>query len=339
VVDENGEMSVTRGQWMVAAVAALVLASAGAFFAHRRHSPPPKPAPVPQVAVAPQPVEVTLTGKIQPSKVIKIGAPVDGTIEQFIADVDDDVSAGEVLARITNPKIAAAQQQPHLEIDRARNRVNELEAALISARLEASRLDADTGRVKLELARALKEYERQQTMMREGVTPRLVFEKAEQEYASLKAQSENLVELSKNAVDRVASLTKELETAKQTVEKKSAQAESAEAGFAAGEVTSPADGVVLARRGEARRPVTKAITDLFLIAVDLGSLRVVVAAEPQMAPRIHVGQAVTIEIVEIPSTAPGTVREIKSGQVLIEFTSPALTVRPGMTAQVKIKLT
>ena len=166
-----------------------------------------------------------------------------------------------------------------------------------------------------------------------------MLEKAEQEYAALKTQSDNLVDLSKKAVDRVASLTKELETARQAVEKRSSEAESAEAGFAAGEVTSPADGVVLARRGQAGKPVTKAITDLFLIAVELGSLRVVVSADPQVVQRIHVGQTVTVEIVEIPSTAPGTVREIKSGQVLIEFTSPALTVRPGMTAQVKIKLT
>jgi multidrug efflux pump subunit AcrA (membrane-fusion protein) len=335
---ETDIIRVMRWRWFAAAGSAIVLAVA--FFAYRRpHVVPPKPSLVVQAVVPQVPTELTLAGKIQATRVVNVGAPVDGNIEQLLAAVGDDVSEGEVLARIKNPKMEAAQQEARLDAERARAHVSEVEPALIGARLEVSRSEADLMRVKLELAKAEKEYARQQMMMREGVTPRLVFERAEQEYNSLKMQSESLAEVSKSAAERVVSLTKELESARQTYDKTASGLAQAQAEPAAGEVNSTADGVVIARRGETGEPITKAVTDMFRIAVDLGTLQIVASADAQSAPRIHAGQAAAIEIKEIPGTAQGTVREVKAGQVIIDFKSPALTVRPGMTAQVRIKLT
>ncbi|HEV2691176.1 MAG TPA: efflux RND transporter periplasmic adaptor subunit [Bryobacteraceae bacterium] len=327
-------------RWWAAGGGVILLAAlAAGFYGYRmRHAAPAKVAPVVKVAPPPLPTEVTLAGTIQATKIIKVGAPVDGTIEQFVSDVGDDVAKGDVLARIRNPKVAAEQEAARLNGEQSRNRVQELDAALIGARLEVSRSEADATRLQLELSRAQKEFERQQMMYREGVTPRLVFEKAEQEYNSLKTQTENLAETRKKAQERVASLTKEWEAAQKAAEKSASRIEGAPAGAAAGELTSPADGVVVARRGKEGDLVTTKITDLFQIAVDLEKLQVVVAADAQTAPRIHAGQTVAIEIKEFPSTAQGTVREVKGGQVLIDFPSPAPGVRPGMTAQVKIKL-
>ncbi len=327
-----------RVRLLIAGGGVVLLASLGAFFTYRiRHSVPAKAAPVVKLVLQPIPTDVTLSGTIQATKAIKVGVPLDGTVEQFVADVGDDVAKSDVLARIRNPKIAMQQEEQRLNGERARNRVQELEAALIGARGEVSRSEADATRVQMEVGRAQKEFERQQMMMREGVTPRLVFEKAEQDYNALKTQSENLADARQKAQDRVASLTKELETAQKAAEKGAKEMERAPGGPGEGEVISPEDGVVLARRGKEGDLVTKKITDLFELGVDLGKLQVVVMRDAQASPRIQPGQTAAIEIKEFPSTAQGTVREVKAGQVWIDFPSPAQGVRPGMTAEVKIK--
>jgi multidrug resistance efflux pump len=85
--------------------------------------------------------------------------------------------------------------------------------------------------------------------------------------------------------------------------------------------------------------VNQDLKDLFQIAVELSSLEVVVEPEPPVLERIRPGQEAVIQVAEIPGEGlPGKVREIKSGQVVVEFVSPSPAVQPGLTAQVRIKL-
>jgi multidrug resistance efflux pump len=320
---------------VAAAVAVLVIA--GSVFLYRKSpAPPPKPAPTQPMAVAP-PSEIIFTGKIQATKVVSVPVPVDGTIEQLVADVDDDVVAGDVLARIKSPKIAA-QQKTEDVAGRARNRVEALETALITAELEASRSEADATRAKLEFEKAEKTFEHEQLLMDQGITPRLVYEKAQQQYNTLKAQTQELSETAKKAAERMTSLKAELETARKTAEQKANDSENAQSTIIAGEVRSPVEGVVIARRGKQGDPVTRKIKDFFQIAVNLTALQAVIAPQPQEMQRIRAGQTAAIEIADTPGSTPGKVREIKAGQVFIDFTSPSLSTRPGMNAQVKIKV-
>ena len=319
------------GRWTlaIAGVVALGLA-AGGFFAY--HRSPVAPAPQPTVPVAPP--EITLTGTIQPVQVINVPVPVDGTIEQFMADVGQHVSEGEVLARIRNPKRVAAQQMAKVDAEQAQNRLSQLESGLLAARLEVSRSEADAMRIKSELGQAEQTFERQKTMFQEGVTPRLAYEKAEHEYNSLKAAAQNLAATAQNAADRVDSTTKELEPARKALAQKTSDLEDAEAEAAVGEVNSPADGVVIARRGRTGQPVAPAISDLFQIAVDPQALQVVANTVAPIQP----GQTAAIQIENVSTAAMGTVREVKSGQVFIDIKNPPPALTRGMTVQVKIKI-
>jgi multidrug resistance efflux pump len=323
-------------KWPTAAAAVLIIA--GAVLLYRKpHAPPPKPVATPPVAVA-LAAEISIAGKIEATKVVSVAAPMDGTIEQLVADVDDDVVAGDVLARIRNPKIAAAQQKSQDVAGHARNRVAELETALLGAELEASRSDADATRAKLEFERAEKAYEREKMLMSEGITPRLVYEKAQQEYNTLKAQTQDLSEAAKKAAERLTSLKVELESARKAAEQRANDSDNAQSTIIAGEVRSPVEGVVIARHGAQGDPVTRKIKDFFQIAVNLTALQVAAAPLPQELQRIHVGQTAAIVIADTPGSTLGKVREIKAGQVFIDFASPSLSVRPGMSAQVKIKV-
>lgn len=315
---------------------------AGVFIFYRpKPAPPPKPAAQAPQQVAPAPPlpsEILLTGPIEAVKVLNVPVPVNGTVEQYLVAVGDEVTEGQLLARIRNPQLTSSFEQAKADAERARTQVSSLEAELIGAKLEASRSDADVTRAKLEYTKAEKEYQKQQMMMRDGVTPRVVFERAEQEYKAWKTQTDNALAVAKAAADRVDSLTKALEASRKNIDKTAGELESAQNATGTGNVDSPSDGIVIARHGNSGEPVNTSMPDLFQIGVDLSLLQVTLAPSAQDAPRIQPGQTAAIEIKDVPGKAQGKVREVKDGKVIVEFTSPAPAIRPGMTATVKIKV-
>jgi len=74
------------------------------------------------------------------------------------------------------------------------------------------------------------------------------------------------------------------------------------------------------------------------VAADLTALQVVADVDPRTIQQIHPGQPAIIQIAEAISPINGSVREIKGGQVFVDFTSPSPLIKPGALAQIKIKV-
>lgn len=331
-----------RGKWVLFAGIVILLAIAGGALSVYRQSAVKKAAAPPKQEAAPivvPPVnEVSLTGQVQAQRVVSVRAPIDGIVESYGVDVGQDVFEGQMIAHIRNTRLDSAAEGANLELERVQARVKELEAAIITGRLEASRAEADASRAKSEFDRNEKNYQRQQMLIREGATPRLVFEKAEREYNTAKEDLETKFQLSKTADERVEQMNRDVDAAKRALTEREQTLEHAKGEAAAGDVRAPVDGIVLSRRGQAGEEVTRAMDDLFRIAVALSALEVVVQPEPAAVGRIRVGQPATVLIAEAADQIAGIVREIKDGRVIVDFTSPTPVIRPGMTAQVRIKL-
>jgi multidrug resistance efflux pump len=287
-------------------------------------------------AAPPAPAELSLQGKIEARKIVSVPAPVDGFLDQYLVNAGEEVFEGEVLARIKNTGLDTSQQNARVDAERAQTKVSALEAELIAARLELSRARSDVVRAKSQYEQTQKLYQRQKTLLDVGATPRLTFEKAEQDYQNAKSDYNGFQGAEHNAEDRVTGLAQEIQNAKSTVQQKSKDLDNVEAQIAGGEVRSQVSGLVVARRGQPGDPVDQSMKDLLQIAVDLSSLQVVADADPHALEGIHPGQAALVEIAESPSMIEGTVREIKGGQVFVDFISPASVIRPGLTARVKI---
>jgi multidrug resistance efflux pump len=327
-----------RGKWLLAGAVLVAVAIAGGAVAIYRHGAAPRAVTPPKPPPTPPPSEVEFTGRIQPTKVVDVAVPVDGIVERFLAGEGDDVFEGEVLAHIKSPKLDAGLEAAQADAEHARDQVASIGLDQNAARLEASRLQSELTRAKAEYALAEKEYARQSALVKEGATPRLTFEKAEKDYNTLKASIDDLTTSARNAQDRVEQLTKDLAKAQNALEQKNNDLEEAKAELAAGDVHSPGDGVVMARHGHVGELVDKTLTDLFQVAVDLGTLQLTVAPDPHSLARIQAGQKVMISVAQTPDPITGAVREIKDGQVVIWFDSPSPLVKPGVAAQVKIKL-
>jgi multidrug resistance efflux pump len=329
-----------RGKWLLAAgVLILVTVAAGALAWFKRVAPRNSAPSVKAVAQEPAPPDLRLPGKIQAQHVVPVGAAVAGTIDSFLVDVGQDVFEGQLLARISNQDLESARQEAARAAQNAQEKVNSVEGRIIAARLEASRTRADANRSRDQFERAEKAYHRQQMLNHEGATPRLVYEKSEREFETARTEFTSLDELARQAEGRVSDLVRDLEAAKHTLDQRNAETETATTQSAGAELRSPVSGILIARKGEAGKMIgPEEAKDLFQIAVDIAQLNVVIQPDAPALKRVHPGQDALVFIADLPGATPAIVKEIKGSDVVLEFVSPSPVIRPGMTAEVRLRL-
>ncbi|BDC49934.1 RND transporter [Bryobacterales bacterium F-183] len=282
--------------------------------------------------------EVSLPAKIQAQEAIPVASPIEGIIDELFVEVGADVYEGQLIARVRNGKLDSSLESATAEAEKLKTRVTNLEASIVAARLEASRAAADAARVRSEYERLDRNFQRQQMLLREGATPRLTFEKAEKDFKEIKTEYDSTSEVLKVAEERVSTLNRDLDAAKKLLDARNEELENAKEEAGQGEVKSPVDGMVVARKGAPGEPVSPAMPDFFVLAANLSALQAVVEPDPSFLPRIKPGQIATIHIAESTDEIPGLVREIKANQVLVDFVSPGPAVKPGLSAQVRIFL-
>jgi multidrug resistance efflux pump len=330
-----------RGKWMLfGGIAVFLTVGAGAINWWRGQQPVARSTqgPVQPSAPANGANEISMSGRIQAQEVIAVAAPVEGIIDELFVDTGGDVYEGQLLARIRSGKLDSALESATAEVEKLKARVTNLEGSIIAARLESSRASADAARVKTEYDRLDRNFQRQQMLIKEGATPRLVFEKAEKEFKQIKAENDSAVEVARAADDRVATLNRDLDAAKKLLDGKNEELENAQEEAGQGEVKSPVDGIVVSRKGAPGDPISPLMEGFFVLAGNLAALQAVVEPDPSILPRVHSGLVAGIRIAEATEEIPGIVREVKGTQVLVDFVSPGAGVRPGLTAQVRISL-
>jgi len=319
-------------RWITIAAAIPVLAAA-IFFAIRGRKPQPAPPPSPPPPVA---TEANLSGRIEPRTLVPVGAPIEGAIDAYYLDVGQEVYQDQLLGRIRNSDLDTAAEQAQLALDRAQTRLTTLNAQQLESKLEVSRSEADLSRTRNDLERLEKEYQRQKGLWDVGATPRLVYEKAEKEYKNAQNDAEKLELSAKEADARAKQLASDLDGANTAVIGATKALESAKTNLNRGEIHSPADGIVAARKGSPGDAVDANSKDLFEIATNLTELQITLTADDPA--RIHAGQKAQIHAPDLtPAEISGTVREVQRNQVIVDFTSPVAITKLDLVAQVKIK--
>ncbi len=322
---------------MIAILVLAAIAAGGWFLIHSRARS--AKTPVTTSDEQPLPSEILVPGTIRARHTVPVPATTQGILEQVMVEPGQEVFEGQLLARIHNGGLEEARRAAQADLERAEARARALESGLIAARLEASRARAEADRVRTEFEALERTYQRQQFLYKEGAVAKLAFEKVQKQYELARQEKESVDEMARVAEDRVASLTKELDSARQALEERKQALEEAQQNLAATEVHSPVDGVLVARNRQVGDPVGPQVPDLFQIAVVLSTLEVVVEPEPRILERIQPGQSVVVEVVEGPlGGLPGRVLTIEEGKVVVEFANPSPAVKPGMNAQVRFML-
>lgn len=283
--------------------------------------------------------EITLPALIRARQIVTVKSDVRGAVSELLVDAGQEVYQGQIVARISNQGAESAREAAKSAVEAAQARVTKVESAIISARMEASRARADAQRAHEEFQRVDKLYRRQKYLLSEGATPRLAYEKSEKEFRNSEAEYGSLDTLARHAEDRVDGLLSELQTAKQILDDKNKQLDGAQAEIKAGEIASPVDGIVAARRTEPGKEVGgDNPSELFDIMVNPTALEAVVEADPGALARLHPGQTVMLFFADLPNEGiPATLREIRQGDFVADFTSPDPAIKHGVTAQARFK--
>ncbi len=327
-----------RGKWLLISAFAVVAGVGGGALSHRfRKTPPPTPAGASAAILNTN--EITISGTIRAQHITGVGAAIEGNLEAFLADVGDEVFEGQVLARVGSSGLETTREQASAAVEFAQQQVSAAESAVNSARMESSRADADLQRARSQVDRTQKTFERQNTLHKAGATPKLRYDAAVEEYDAAVKEFDVMDKAVRAARDQVQGATERLAAAKRALTQKGEELEEAQGAFASAEVRAPVAGVIVGRKGEIGKSARDAGDQLFQIATDLFTLEVVADPKAEDLKRIHPGQQALVLVLDMQSAGmPGVVKDIKEPDVIVEFNSNMPGIKPGMRADVRVKL-
>jgi multidrug resistance efflux pump len=325
---------------LVSAAVALACLAAGAVALRLRHRAAERPLRAAGAVTLPADTGiVTLTGTIRAQHVVTFGSTGKGNIEAFMAEVGDQVGEGQALARVGAMNLEADRENATNDVQKAQDRVTQAEAAVKDARLEESRAAAELEKAKAVLQRSNDTYAKQKVRIDAGAIPRLEFEKSESD-RQIAQQTFDVMEKAWRAASDNIQAMQELEDRERVPLDQAVQKlQDVQAALDATDVRSPVEGWVVARQGQVGQPAESAGEQMFQIATDLAALEVVLDPKPEALKRIYPGMQALVLIPEVTDAAiTGDVKAIDGKEAIVEFISSMPAVRPGMKADVRLKL-
>jgi HlyD family secretion protein len=257
-------------------------------------------------------VTVTAAGTISPTNQVEIGSELPGMLRSVEVDFNDEVHAGQVLARLDTARLEAQVRQSKAAVDAARANLQQTQAASRDARSQLGRL-------------------REVRKLSGGKVP------SKQEMMN----AETALERAQAAVV----------SARASVEEAEATLETQQSELGKGEIRSPMNGIVLTRNAEPGQTVTASLQShaLFTIAEDLSRMQLLVDVDEADVGQVKPGQGATFTVDAWPDRKfPAKVTQVRYGakaregvvtyETVLAFDNSERLLRPGMTATAVIEV-
>jgi len=294
--------------WILVVLAVGLMGGGGLYYRSldAAHGPTPVTAPVTRGDVI---AKVDATGTLQPVTTVQVGTQVSGTIKALYADFNAQVHRGQVVAEL-EPSLFQTQ------VDQARATV--------------TRLEADADRAKVGVDDAQMKLRRAQELFSQKLIAAMDLETAQA-----------------NAMQADAAL-------------KSAQAQIAQARAALNQnevtlshtiIRAPIDGIVISRNVDVGQTVAASMQapTLFVLAQDLTRMQVRASIDESDIGRVVTGQEVSFRVDAYPNETftgavsqvrlePKTEQNVVSYTTIIDVPNPDLKLKPGMTANVTVRI-
>lgn len=257
-------------------------------------------------------VTVTAAGTIRPTNQVEIGSELPGMLRSVEVDFNDEVHAGQVLARLDTARLEAQVRQSKAAVDSSRANLQQTQAA--------SR-DAGSQLVRLREVRKL---------------------------SSGKVPSKQEMMNAETALERARAA---VVSARASVEEAEATLETQQSELGKGEIRSPMNGIVLTRNAEPGQTVTASLEShaLFTIAEDLSHMQLLVDVDEADVGQVQPGQEATFTVDAWPDRKfPAKVTQVRYGAkeqqgvvtyaAVLAFDNSERLLRPGMTATAVIEV-
>ena len=258
-------------------------------------------------------VNVTANGTLEAEREVTIGSELSGIVENVLVDVNDTIKRGQVLIELDTANLQATVLKAKAALASAQATKKEAEATLVEANAKYQRL--------LNVRK-----------LSGGKTPA---QTEIDEQAAVVARAEASVE-----------------TAKAQIQNAEAELGTANADLTKAYISSPIDGVVLARSVEPGYAVAASLqaVELLTIASDLRTLELEIDVDEADVSMVKPGQRATFTVSAYPNkNFPATLTKVAYGPDKTEETTNVVTytayltvanndllLRPGMTATARI---
>jgi len=252
---------------------------------------------------------VSATGTLEPVTTVQVGTQVSGTIKALHADFNSEVRRGEIVAEL-EPSLFQTQ------VDQAR-------ATLVRLEADADRASVDVEDTQGKLRRAQELFDQKLIARTDLETAQAAARQAE---ASAKSAAAQITQAR-------AALNQSEVTLGHTV------------------IRAPIDGIVISRSVDVGQTVAASMQapTLFVIAQDLTRMQVSASIDEADIGHIVAGQGVSFRVDAYPNeTFSGTVSQVrlepKTEQNVVSYTTiinvpnPGLKLKPGMTANVTVRI-
>ncbi len=264
---------------------------------------------------------IAASGKVRARRTVEVGAEVSGQVADVLVDFNDEVSAGQVLARIDATRLRAQMAQAEGQV------------ALAAAQREQAAASARRARAQVQLQNA--EYERRTALEGRGFVTQAALDQVaaarDQARADLSAAEASMA------------------TAVAQMRQAQGSLSSAQLDLSRTVIRAPIDGTVIQRNIDPGQTVVSSFqtATLFEIAEDLSRMRVEANVDEADIGVIEVGQPVRFSVDAYPDDIfSGEVEEVRKSPteeqnivtylVLLTVGNEDGKLLPGMTANVEI---
>ncbi|MSQ49609.1 MAG: HlyD family efflux transporter periplasmic adaptor subunit [Betaproteobacteria bacterium] len=327
-------MKLNSGRILAALVLVAVAAGAWAWYASRQAAGETKYR-TGKVERGPLQAVVVASGTLNAVTTVQVGSQVSGQILEIFADFNTQVKKDQIIARIDPQSFELRVNQTGADVDAAKSAV-----AVATSALAAQR--AETGRVKVNLADAERDFNRKKLLVEKNfISPaeldraRTLFDSTREQLKSVEAQIEV------NA--------SQIASAQATVKQREALLKQAQVDLERTIIRAPVNGTVILKNIDAGQTVAASLQApvLFTIAQDLRDMQVEAAIDEADVGRLRVSQQANFTVDAFPRRgfageirqirkSPVNVQNVISYTVVISAANPDQSLLPGMTANVRV---
>lgn len=306
---------------------------------------------------------VSATGTVLATTTVIVGSQLSGQVVEILADHNDEVKAGQVLARLNRDTLLARRDGSMADLQQARAARQLNDAQAEKTRADLQRVDAVLRDVQAQAERARTlfrdaeaTFERQSSLKERGIATDVALQNATTQRDALRSAALSAEAQVASARAQIVALEADLkvvEAQKASSEAQIAKAEAVvrqiEVDLANSEIRSSVDGVVVQRNVELGQTVAASLQapTLFLVAQNLKTIEVNINLDETDVGRVKPGQTVEFTVNAYPArTFTGTVRLVRLGSqtvqnvviytTIVTVKNDDLALLPGMTANARI---
>lgn len=301
---------------------------------------------------------VSASGNLTPPVSIQVGSEVPGTLSEILADFNDRVTAGQVIARINPDRCQSAVNQAEGEAQRAQALLER--ARLVHTQRQTDQpiaeaiAQADLDSAHAQLKQADAEWQRVQDLEAKNVAMSLEIIRAESAYLKAKAARDlaaaRLDQVKASAVE-IDILAQEIEQAQHALDQANATLNSIRIDLERTTIRAPIDGVVIDRTVDVGQTVAATLVTphLFTIAPDLSNMEVHANVSESEVVQVRPGQRVRFTVTGVPAREfagrvrlirhkPTIIQNVVNYVVIIEVDYVEDWLKPDMTVDLEIEV-